>query len=61
MKKKYDTKITRHYNFVAEEEGIKHSSTMKDEYTRQTETDAIISFIEEVLRQKKLKVISNLL
>ena len=53
MKKDYDEKITEHYNQVAIDDQSSYFSTMKDEYTRQSETNAIFSFIDKIVKERQ--------
>lgn len=59
MKKEYDSKIEQHYQRVAEEHGLSSSSTMADEIIRQVETDAIVQFVGECIRQRTAEGIST--
>lgn len=59
MKKKYDKKIEEHYRKIAQEQGLSSTSTMADEITRDLETNATISFIDESLRMLKAKNVSK--
>jgi SAM-dependent methyltransferase len=53
MNREYDEIIARHYQRVAEEQGLASSSTMEDAITRQTETDAIAWFVGECLKKRR--------
>ena len=52
MKKEYDRVIKQHYQAVGDEHGLSPSSTMADEITRQTETDAIVKFVGACLQRR---------
>jgi SAM-dependent methyltransferase len=58
MKKGYDSIIEKHYQDVADEHGLSPASTMADEITRQTETDAIVWFVGECIRKRNAEGIS---
>jgi SAM-dependent methyltransferase len=52
VNKAYDTVVEHHYQGVADEHGLSSTSTMADEITRQTETEAIVKFVGECLRKR---------
>lgn len=51
----YDVLIAEHYRNVAEQEGNKSTSTMSDIITREKETRAIVDFVGDSLRHKKIE------
>ena len=55
----YDKIVMNHYSSVAKEDGISSLSTMKDEYIRNKETEAIVSFVNtiEVEKNRPLSII----
>jgi SAM-dependent methyltransferase len=59
MEKDYDEKITKHYNKVAIDENLSYLSTMKDEYTRQAETDSIVSFVDKIIKERQSEENTN--
>jgi SAM-dependent methyltransferase len=48
----YDALIEQHYRDVARTSGLSPSSTMADEITRRTETDAIVRLVGDALRMR---------
>lgn len=50
--KNYDQIIQQHYREVAKTHGLAASSTMADAKTRQSETNAIVRFVETVIAQR---------
>jgi len=54
-KQNYDDLIAEHYKKVAEQEGGKSTSTMADIITREKETRAVINFVSDSLRHRKIK------
>jgi len=59
MKREYDKIIDQHYKKEAKEKGLSSCSTMADEITRKTETDAIINFVGECLSCRKSEGLSD--
>jgi len=55
----YDVVIADHYRKVAESEGLSANSTMADNITRTTETEAIKSFVEACLKRRREKGFST--
>lgn len=51
-KAEYDAVISDHYRKVAESEGLSSSSTMADNVTRSTETNAIKAFVKACLARR---------
>ena len=51
MKREYDAAVEDHYRQVALEQGLSPRSTMLDDVTRETETQAITAFVASVLSQ----------
>ncbi len=51
----YDKDILAHYKMVAQKNGLDPSSTMEDLLTRQYETDLIVKFVGDVLKNNKNK------
>ncbi len=51
----YDDLIAEHYRNVAEQEGSKSTSTMADIITREKETRAIVDFVGDSLRRRKVE------
>lgn len=59
MKREYDHIIDQHYEKEAKEKGLSSCSTMADEITRKTETDAIIDFVGECIKCRKAEGLSD--
>ena len=59
IKAEYDVVIADHYRKVAESEGLSANSTMADNITRTTETNAIKRFVEACLKRRREKGLST--
>ena len=55
MARKYDKTIQDHYKQVAKEFGLSATSTMADEITRESESQAILQFVSESLRMRQVE------
>jgi SAM-dependent methyltransferase len=55
MEREYDKTIQQHYRKVAADCGLSATSTMADEITRESETQAILQFISESLRLRQAR------
>lgn len=53
MSRHYDKAIQAHYKAVAESDGLSSASTMADITIRETETSAILSFVNDVSRNRR--------
>lgn len=52
MSRHYDDTVKAHYKAVAESDGLSSASTMADTTIRETETDIILGFVNDVRTQK---------